>query len=157
MTTTGRESHLAYILTLPSELDEVQTEIGLRERGSFVLSTRNPDYHAPGNVALPQGAEYPKEIKDEFRSLRWTPTNPKHLDYVNTQFLLIGESSGIEKATEPQKEDQQNGKNEPLEELEKLEEEDAHRMEDLKGDDAASIYADLEVHAKDYPKLQTTF
>ncbi|KAH6648672.1 hypothetical protein BKA67DRAFT_594155 [Truncatella angustata] len=157
ITTTGRENHLAYILTLPKDLGELQSEVGLRERGSFTISTRNPDYDAPGNVALPQGAEYPKEVKEEFRSLRWAATNPKHLDYVNTQFLLIGESGGIEKATEPQSEDQQDGKTEPLEELEKLEDEDTHRMEDLKGDDSAAIYADLEVHAKDYPKLQTTF
>lgn len=157
ITTTGRENHLAYMLTLPSELSEVQTEIGLRERGSFSLSTRNPDYDAPGNVALPQKADYPQEIKDEFRSLRWTPTNPKHLDYINTQFLLIGESSGIEQATKPQKDDQEDNKTEPLKELEKLEEEDTQRMENLKGDDAAAIYADLEVHAKHYPKLQTTF
>lgn len=157
ITTTGRENHLAYILTLPSELGEPQKEIGLRERGSFIVSTRNPAYDAPKNVALPQGADYPQEVKDDFRSLRWGPTTPKHLDYVNTQFLLVGESSGIEKATEPQKKDQEAGKEEPLEELEKLEDEDTHRMEDLKGDDSAAIYADLDVHAKDYPKLQTTF
>ncbi|KAI1863164.1 uncharacterized protein JN550_009900 [Neoarthrinium moseri] len=157
ITTTGRENHLAYMLTIPSELGEVQNDVGLRERGSFIISTRNPDYDAPRNVALPQGADYPKEVKDEFRSLRWMATNPGHLDYVNTQFLLIGESSGLDKATEPQKEDQKNGKDEPLEELEKLEDEDTHRMEDLKGDDSAAIYGDLEVHAKDYPKLQTTF
>lgn len=155
--TTGRDSHLAYILTLPSELGEVQKDIGLRERGSFKVSTRNPDYEAPKNVALPQGPDYPQDLKDGFRSLRWMGTDPKHLDYVNTQFLLIGEGSGIDKATEPQKEDQKDGKDEPLEELEKLEEEDTYRMEDLKGDDSAAIYADLEVHAKDYPKLQTTF
>jgi hypothetical protein len=157
ITSTGRENHLVYILTLPSELGEVQQEIGLRERGSFIISTRNPDYEAPKNVALPQGPKYPQEVKDGFRSLRWIATDPKHLDFVNTQFLLVGESSGIEKATEPQKEDQNGGKEEPLTELEKLEDEDNHRMEDLKGDDSAAIYADLEVHAKDYPKLQTTF
>ncbi|KAF3013559.1 hypothetical protein E8E14_010674 [Neopestalotiopsis sp. 37M] len=157
ITTTGRENHLAYMLTLPSELGEAQKEIGLRERGSFIVSTRNPAYDAPKNVALPQGPDYPQEVKDDFRSLRWMATSPKHLDYVNTQFLLVGESSGLEKATEPQKKDQEAGKEEPLEELEKLEDEDTHRMEDLKGDDSAAIYADLDVHAKDYPKLQTTF
>lgn len=62
LTTTGRESHLAYMITLPSEgLGEVQTEIGLKEKGSFILSTRNPAYPPPGGRALPQAAEYPKE------------------------------------------------------------------------------------------------
>lgn len=59
--TTGRESHLAYILTVPSELGEVQKELGLRERGSFIISTRNPDYPPPNNASLPQGPSYPQE------------------------------------------------------------------------------------------------
>jgi hypothetical protein len=61
ITTTGRESHLAYILTIPGELSEVQNDIGLRERGSFIASTRNPNYSAPANASLPQGPNYPKK------------------------------------------------------------------------------------------------
>lgn len=85
------------------------------------------------------------------------PSTPKHLDYVNTQFLLVGESSGIEKATELQKADKQQGAQAPKEEMEKLEDEDTHRMQDLAGNDSAAIYADLEASARDYPKVQTTF
>lgn len=96
-------------------------------------------------------------ILDEFRSLRWSATQPKHLDHVNTQFLLVGESSGVDKALEPQKKDQEEGKDEPAEELEKLEEEDAERMRDLSSDDASRIFADLQAQAREYPKLQTTF
>lgn len=61
ITTTGRESHLAYILTIPTKLSEVQQDIGLRERGSFVTSTKNPKYPAPAGASLPQGPDYPKE------------------------------------------------------------------------------------------------
>jgi hypothetical protein len=61
ITTTGRESHLAYILTIPSELDEVQKDIGLRERGSFVTSIKNPELKGPPNSSLPKGPAYPKE------------------------------------------------------------------------------------------------
>ena len=61
ITTTGRESHLAYILTIPSELDEVQKDIGLRERGSFVTSTKNPEQKGPANASLGKSPEYPKE------------------------------------------------------------------------------------------------
>ena len=61
ITTTGRESHLAYILTIPSELSEVQKDVGLRERGSFVLSAKNPQYAGPANTNLPQGPGYPQE------------------------------------------------------------------------------------------------
>ncbi|KAI0434496.1 hypothetical protein F5Y09DRAFT_253573 [Xylaria sp. FL1042] len=157
ITTTGRESHLAYMITLPSELGDVQLELGLRKKGSFIISTRNPQYDAPRGTALPAGPEYPKEVLDEFRSLRWIPSQPHHLDYANTQFLLIGESSGIEKATKPQKEDEKEGKEYLEEELETLEDEDAHRMEDLTHDDSTAIFADLGTLAEGYPNLKTTF
>jgi hypothetical protein len=85
------------------------------------------------------------------------PAQPKHLDYVNTQFLLVGESSGVEKALEPQKKDQEEGKAEPVEEMEKLEDEDVQRMKELSKDDSGRIFADLQVNAGDYPKLKTTF
>lgn len=62
LTTTGRESHLAYMLTLPKELGEVQTTIGLKDKGSFILSTRNPQYPAPSNTGLPQGPKYSQEV-----------------------------------------------------------------------------------------------
>lgn len=84
-------------------------------------------------------------------------TLPKHLDYVNTQFLLVGESSGVEKALEPQKADEKENKEEPAKELEKLEEEDLQRLKGLSDDDSGRIFADLKVNADDYPKLQTTF
>lgn len=61
ITTTGRESHLAYMITLPAKLGELQTELGLREKGSFIISTRNPQYDAPRGTALPKGPDYPKE------------------------------------------------------------------------------------------------
>ncbi|KAL2175493.1 uncharacterized protein P884DRAFT_312429 [Thermothelomyces heterothallicus CBS 202.75] len=167
ITTTGRASHLVYLLTLPhpgsgsgsgsSQLGEIQRELGLKERGSFIISTKNPEYPGPANARLPKGPDYPKELLEEFRSLRWVPTQPKHLDYVNTQILLIGESSGTDKALEPQKEDQEEGKAEPAEEMEELEEEDEKRMKSLADDDAGRIYADLQAEAKNYPKLLTTF
>lgn len=62
ITTTGRESHMAYMLTLPEELGEVQTEIGLKNKGSWILSTRNPQYSAPANTALPEGPDFSKEV-----------------------------------------------------------------------------------------------
>ena len=61
ITTTGRESHLAYILTIPSELSEVQRDIGLQEKGSFVTSVKNPQYSGPANATLPQGPDFSKE------------------------------------------------------------------------------------------------
>lgn len=61
ITTTGQASHLAYILTIPTKLSEVQQDVGLRERGSFITSTKNPKYPGPANARLPQGPDYPEE------------------------------------------------------------------------------------------------
>ncbi|KAL7805433.1 hypothetical protein V8C44DRAFT_224467 [Trichoderma aethiopicum] len=158
ITSTGRESHLAYILTIPQELGEVQKDLGLKEQGSFIISTKNPEYPAPASARLPQAPEYPKKMHEEFKDYRWIPSRPHHLDYVNTQILMIGESSGINKALGVQDDgDKKANKEEPLEEMEELEEQDLKRMQHLSGDDSESIYADLKAHAKDYPKLQTTF
>lgn len=96
-------------------------------------------------------------VLEEFGSRRWVPTQPKHLDFVNTQFLLVGQSSGVEKALRPQESDQKEGRAEPADELEKLEDEDVQRMKELGEDDSGRIFADLQVRAEDYPKLETTF
>lgn len=61
ITSNGRESHLAYILTVPSPVSEVQRDVGLREKGSFVTSAKNPKYPSPANASLPQAPEFPQE------------------------------------------------------------------------------------------------
>lgn len=86
------------------------------------------------------------------------PTRPEHLSYPNTQVLLIGESSGLAKAMAPAGKDEgADDAGGPIEEMEKLEDEDTRRMEGLRGDDAQAIFADLQTNAKEYPKLQTAF
>lgn len=84
-------------------------------------------------------------------------TLPKHL-VPNAQFLLVGESSGLDKAMQPDKKDEKSqDKEQPIEEMEKLEDEDTERMEHLGKDASDAIFADLGAQAKGYPKLQTTF
>lgn len=61
LTSTGRESHLAYILTLPETLDQVQKDLGLKDKGSFILSTKNPEYPGPANAQLPEGPDFSKK------------------------------------------------------------------------------------------------
>ncbi|KAH8770773.1 hypothetical protein F5883DRAFT_603190 [Diaporthe sp. PMI_573] len=157
LTTTGRESHLAYMVALPHRLGQVQTTLGLEEKGSWILSTRNPQYPAPNNTALPKGPEYSQEILGEFRSLRWMGTVPKHL-VPNAQILLVGESSGIQKAMEPDEKDEESEDTiEPIEEMEELEHEDVQRMKHLGRTDSDAIFVDLEAFEKDRPQLQQEF
>lgn len=61
ITETGRTTHLAYMLTIPQELGEVQEEMGLRSKGSFVISVKNPERKGPASAQLPQSPELPKE------------------------------------------------------------------------------------------------
>lgn len=124
ITSTGRESHLAYHITNPKPLGEVQKSFGINERGSYVVTVKNPTVSAPRNVSLPKGAEYPEHTMKKFRDLRWMPLEPELLDYENTQFLLIGEGSGYDKAIQEQDDDRENGNKEtPAEEMAKLEDE----------------------------------
>lgn len=141
ITTTGRESHLAYIVTLPAELGEIQKDLGIRQQGSFVLSTKNPKAPGPASADLGRDPGYSQEIQDEFRNLRWMPLQPKHLNYEACQFLMIGEGEGnLDKATEPQEKDVKNDKSAPKDEIEKLEEEDEARVEHLNGKSAAITF-----------------
>ncbi|KAL8738684.1 MAG: hypothetical protein Q9181_000568 [Wetmoreana brouardii] len=150
ITSTGRETHLAYILTRPSEISEVQDGVGLRQRGSYVTSAKNPETSAPAGANLPKGAEYPKEILDEFRGRGWMPLTPKLLDYENTQFLIIGHNEGaLDKATVPQPDDEKQNKEAPKEELEQLEHEDDLRVEHLKDPEAKTELQGLS-EAADY-------
>ena len=124
LTSTGRESHLAYSVTYP-EIGEIQRELGLNSRGSFVMSVKNPNAGGPANATIDNPAEYPESIQKKFRNLRWAPLEPEFLDYAGAQVLVIGEGLGdLNKATEEQSKDQKDDEKEkPVEEIEKLEEE----------------------------------
>ena len=61
ITSIGRDSHFAYMLTIPSEAGEVQEELGIRKRASYIISMRNPTTPAPKGQAVPPSPDYPKE------------------------------------------------------------------------------------------------
>ncbi|KAF2753727.1 hypothetical protein EJ05DRAFT_170042 [Pseudovirgaria hyperparasitica] len=154
VTQTGRTTHLAYMLTVPEDVGEVQRELGIRTQGSWAVSVKNPARKGPANATLDQGPEWPKEFVDEFRGLAWAPVKMKYLDYANVQILLIGEGGedGLGGAVEATEKDQKDEEKEtPREELEKLEHEDELRVDKLDGDD--SIFGDLGISKKDYGLL----
>lgn len=155
-TGNGSESHLAYMLTIPQEPGQMQEDVGIRSKGSFVLSLKNPTVKGPANASLPQSPDYPQEFIDEFRSRGWMPAQPKHLDYANAQVLLIGEDMENGHALEAtSKDEKSDDKETPQEEIEKLEHEDEIRVSHLKGDD--TVFADLGISSKDYPSVSTTW
>ncbi|KKZ65853.1 hypothetical protein EMCG_08358 [[Emmonsia] crescens] len=139
--TTDRASHLAYHLTVPSELGEVQKDIGLKRRGSFIASAKNPQYAGPETGRLPYGPEFPQKVQDEFGDLRWVPLRPEFLDYPNAQFLLVGGTH--HEAAETAKE------------VETFEHQDEARISPLNDDDV--IYQDLGMDSRNYPDVPTTW
>ncbi|PBP26111.1 hypothetical protein BUE80_DR002974 [Diplocarpon rosae] len=156
ITSTGRESHLAYHISIPA-IGEVQKDLGLNEKGSFVVSAKNPNAPGPANATLPNPAQYPEDLQAKFRDLRWMPLEPALLDYTNTQFLLIGEGMGeMDRAVEEASQDAKNDEKEkPVQEMETLEQEDQKRLEHLRPDDP--IFADLGLSSTEYPEMQTTW
>jgi hypothetical protein len=151
-------THLAYMLTIPSEVGDVQKDIGLDEKGSFVMSVKNPESGAP-SYALPNTADYPKEVIEEFSGRGWMPLQTTHLDYVNSAFLLIGENFDSSNNLEPAAKDERKDEKEtPQEELETLEREDEQRMESNHLSSAdETVFADLGISSKEYPKVLTTW
>ncbi|CAI6334635.1 unnamed protein product [Periconia digitata] len=150
--TEDTSTHLAYSITIPSVMGEVQEDLGLRSQGSFIISLKNPKRPGPANTNLPQRPEFPEEFIEAFRGLAWVKVQPEYLDYANAQILLIGEN--LQSAFEPSKKDEKHGKEGPQVELERLENEDELRVEHLSGDD--SVFDDLRISKADYPNVPTT-
>lgn len=157
ITAMGRTSYLTYILTIPHEIGQVQSDIGLRKKDSFIVSIKNPTKKGPTYTQLPKGPEYPKEMLEEFHDLRWVPVHKtEYLNYANTQFLLIGTGGDrLNKTLEPADREKEGDKETPEEELEKLEGEDQIRVEQMDGD--AVIFEDLHMDKSKYPDVLTTW
>lgn len=61
ITSTKRASHLAYIITIPSELGDLQHDFGLRQRGSWIFQSKSPKFPGPSYARLPKDPEYPEQ------------------------------------------------------------------------------------------------
>ena len=150
-TAGGRESHLVYSLTVPSELGQVQHELGLgSKKGCFIVSTKNPEFPMPINAKMVHGGpEYSDDIKAGFHGRRWAPLQPQHLEYDSTYLLLIGESHGAEKIFAEQ---------DVAGELEELADADLDRMHRLGSTEAEAVFASLGVeHVQPKQELVETF
>ncbi|KAF8074073.1 hypothetical protein FPV67DRAFT_1577176 [Lyophyllum atratum] len=104
-----RETHFGYYISHPSEVGEVQEELGIGKASSFVMQVKNPLAPNTGEQRMTgKGADYPKEImRDVFGEggakgresygLRFAPCHtPELLDYKGAQLLLIAARGGEE-------------------------------------------------------------
>lgn len=55
------ETHLAYISTLPEDKSKFQRELGFHDRGSFIISSKNPKFGGPAYARLPTPPDYPQK------------------------------------------------------------------------------------------------
>ncbi|KAF9009193.1 hypothetical protein BDZ89DRAFT_1095211 [Hymenopellis radicata] len=106
--TNGSSTHFGYHISHPTEMGEVQQDLGIEIASSFVLQVKNPlaPAMAPGQSSA-RGAQYPESIFKsvfgrgskgrESYGLRFAPCQtPELLDYEGAQLLLIGARGGEE-------------------------------------------------------------
>lgn len=111
ITSTDQQSHLAYQIKLP-EIGEVQNELGVHEKGRYIVSVKNPEYPGPGNIPVGNPPSYSENTQNKFKGLRWIPLIPELLEYDNTQLLVIGEAlhptdNPVEGSSESYKDDKE--------------------------------------------------
>ncbi|KAJ5233584.1 uncharacterized protein N7469_005350 [Penicillium citrinum] len=155
LTSTKRATHLAYLLTIPSEPGELQKSFGLHGKGSWIVQSKNPKFPGPSFAQLPKEPEYPPSVREKFGDLRWVPLEPEFIEYPNAQFLMIGEAQDTLGKAATAEGDKQPHEEEPGQELEQLERENEQRVEALQGNE--TVYQDLGLDAQKYTSFPTTW
>jgi hypothetical protein len=91
-------AELAYILELPKEPDEAQTELGIEKEASYIVTVINPTKPVPeGYPSADQFPQYPDSIQKEFKEdENFIPLtrNLELVNYQNAQIILIGAREG---------------------------------------------------------------
>ena len=92
-------AELAYILELPKEPGEAQTELGIEKEASYIVTVINPVKSIPeGYPSADQSPQYPdsiqqKEFKEDENFIPLT-RNLELVNYQNAQIILIGAREG---------------------------------------------------------------
>jgi len=138
-----KATHLAYMLTIPDELDNIHKELNIQKQASYVVQTRNPKTPAPPQAGVPDPPTFSDEIMEQFHGLRWVPLRPEHLDYKHCEILFIGAHKDISRG----------GAEEAaaVEELEELEEGEEQRVNHLGDED--TIFKDLRLRRDEFKKM----
>lgn len=72
-------------------------------------------------------------MREKFGDLRWVPLQPEFIDYPNAQILMIGGAMNSWGKAATAEGEKQPDEPEPGQELERLAEENEHRVEHLQG------------------------
>jgi hypothetical protein len=92
ITLEAGQMHLSYVLEVPEHPSDVQRAFKIAPEASFALSIKNPEASTPPGVGLSeeQKAEFPEELKAEFRDRRFEHEDVRMLDYPGAEFILVG-------------------------------------------------------------------
>lgn len=110
----GTHTHLAYVLEFPKEPGQVQSDLDIEKKGSYIVTVRNPDAPAPPQAGLVGGqkAALPEKLRRRFRGRRFAELEPDFLDHEGTELVFIGaktspeEELGITLAPEDERENE---------------------------------------------------
>lgn len=85
-------THLVYELVLPKNLGPVQSDLGIKTEGNFIISLINPQVPPPGtDFRRVQRAAYPKKLQKLFGKRKFISVKKTDfLNYPGSAFLLIG-------------------------------------------------------------------
>ncbi len=87
----GDHTELAYVLELPRPAGPAQDAFEIRDQASYVVAVKNPDVTWPGLPTSAEAPPYPPDLRAKFAGRRWIDADdPRLLDYVHTQILLVG-------------------------------------------------------------------
>ena len=89
----GDHTHLAYELLHPQQAGDVQRELNLQRRASFIITVRNPEVPSPPGAGAGTGCcpRFPGDLQARFGD-RWFALvdPPGFLDCEGTELVLIG-------------------------------------------------------------------
>jgi hypothetical protein len=95
----GDHTHLAYELEFPKRPGEVQRELRIRKKASYIVAVKNPEAPSPTGVGLPppRRPALPKRLEQKFRGRRFAEAEPELLDREGTELVLIGATEDPER------------------------------------------------------------
>jgi hypothetical protein len=85
-------THLAYELESPKRPGEVQRELRIAKKASYIVAAKNPEAPSPANAGLPSDERpaLPKRLIQKFGGRRFAEVDPEFLDREGTELVLIG-------------------------------------------------------------------
>lgn len=89
----GDHTHLAYELDLPDQPSDVQQQLNIAGKASFVISVKNPQASSPYGQGLPlrEEADFPSGLEQRFGGRQFIAVDPADfLDYPGAELVIIG-------------------------------------------------------------------